>query len=34
MAIVLRFVDIYGFIQERIFDIVQVKDTSALTLRD
>jgi hypothetical protein len=34
MAIVLRFVDKYGFIQERFFDIVQVKDTSALTLKD
>jgi hypothetical protein len=34
MTIVLRFVDIDGFIQEHIFDIVQVKDTSALTLRD
>jgi hypothetical protein len=34
MAIVLRFVDKDGFIQERFFDIVQVKDTSALTLKD
>jgi hypothetical protein len=34
ITIVLRFVDIDGFIQERIFDIVQVKDTSAFTLRD
>jgi hypothetical protein len=34
MAIVLRFVDKDGFIQERFFDIVQVKDTSALTLND
>jgi hypothetical protein len=34
LAIVLRFVDIDGFIQECIFDIVQVKDTSAVTLRD
>jgi ribosome biogenesis protein Nip4 len=34
MAIVLRFVDKDGFIQERFFDIVQVKDTSVLTLKD
>jgi hypothetical protein len=34
MAIVLRFVDKDGFIQKRFFDIVQVKDTSALTLKD
>jgi hypothetical protein len=34
MVIVLRFVDIDGFIQECIFDIVQVKDTLTLTLRD
>jgi hypothetical protein len=34
MAIVLRFVDKDSFIQERFFDIVQVKDTSALTLKD
>jgi hypothetical protein len=34
IAIVLRFVDKDGFIQERFFDIVQVKDTSALTLKD
>ena len=34
IAIVLRFVDKYGFIQERFFDIVQIKDTSALTLKD
>jgi hypothetical protein len=34
MAIVLRFVDKDGFIQKRFFDIVQVKDTSVLTLND
>jgi hypothetical protein len=34
MAIVLRFVDKYGFIQERFFDLVHVKDTSALTLKN
>jgi hypothetical protein len=34
MAIVLRFVDKYGFIQERFFDLVHVKDTSALTLEN
>jgi len=34
MAIVLRFVDKDGFIQERFFDIVHVKDTSALTLKN
>ncbi|XP_059434146.1 uncharacterized protein LOC132167252 [Corylus avellana] len=34
MAIVLRFVDKDGFIQERFFDLVHVKDTSALTLKN
>jgi hypothetical protein len=34
MVIVLRFVDKDGFIQERFFDIVHVKDTSALTLKN
>lgn len=34
MAIVLRFVDNYGFIQERFFDVVHVKDTSASTLKN
>lgn len=34
MAIVLRFVDKYGFIQERFFDLVHVKDTLALTLKN
>ena len=34
MAIVLKFVDKDGFIQKCFFDIVQVKDTSALTLKD
>ncbi|KAJ6825190.1 zinc finger MYM-type protein 1-like [Iris pallida] len=33
IAIVLRFVDIYGNLQERFFEIVHVKDTSALTLK-
>jgi hypothetical protein len=34
MAIVLRFVEKDGFTQERFFDIVIVKDTSALTLKN
>ncbi|KAG7988370.1 hypothetical protein I3843_03G184700 [Carya illinoinensis] len=34
MAIILRFVDVDGFIQERFFDLVHVKDTSALTLKN
>jgi hypothetical protein len=34
MAIVLRFVDKDSFIQERFFDIVHVKDTSASTLKN
>jgi hypothetical protein len=34
MAIVLRFVDEDGFIHERFFDLVHVKDTSALILKD
>lgn len=33
MAIVLRFVDKIGYIQERFFDIVHVKDTMAITLK-
>ncbi|CAN1247344.1 Zinc finger MYM-type protein 1 [Linum grandiflorum] len=32
MAIVLRFVDIKGLIQERLFDVVHVKDTTSMTL--
>jgi len=34
MAFVLRFVDKNGFIQERFFDIVHVKDTTTLTLKN
>jgi hypothetical protein len=34
MAIILRFVNKDGFIQERFFNIVHVKDTSASTLKD
>ena len=34
MAIVLRYVDKAGFIRERFFDLVHVKDTSALTLKN
>jgi hypothetical protein len=34
MAIVLRFVDKDSFIQEHLFDIVHVKDTSASTLKN
>ncbi|KAK1391477.1 zinc finger MYM-type protein 1-like [Heracleum sosnowskyi] len=33
MAIVLRFVDVYGVISERFFDIVNVFDTTSLTLK-
>ena len=33
MAIVLRFVDVRGFLQERFFEIVHVKDTTSLTLK-
>ncbi|QHO37756.1 Zinc finger MYM-type protein [Arachis hypogaea] len=33
MALVLRFVDIHGFIQERFLDLVHVKDTTSLTLK-
>ncbi|XP_058202792.1 uncharacterized protein LOC131317246 [Rhododendron vialii] len=33
MVIVLRFVDIQGFLQERFFHIVHVKNTTALTLK-
>jgi len=34
MALVLRFVEKNGFIQERFFDIVHVKDTAAITLKN
>ncbi|KAG6644959.1 hypothetical protein CIPAW_08G088300 [Carya illinoinensis] len=34
MAIILRFVDVDGFIQEQFFNLVHVKDTSALTLKN
>ncbi|GAV86677.1 DUF4371 domain-containing protein, partial [Cephalotus follicularis] len=33
LALVLRFVDKEGFIQERFFDLVYIKDTCALTLK-
>ncbi|XP_058223189.1 uncharacterized protein LOC131332894 [Rhododendron vialii] len=33
MVIVLRFVDVQGFLRERFFHIVHVKDTTALTLK-
>jgi hypothetical protein len=33
MAIVLRFVDIKGVLQERFFDLVHVKNTKSLTLK-
>ncbi|KAK1398788.1 TTF-type domain-containing protein [Heracleum sosnowskyi] len=33
MAIVLRFVDVYGVIRERFFDVVNVLDTTSLTLK-
>ncbi|XP_038681328.1 zinc finger MYM-type protein 1-like [Tripterygium wilfordii] len=34
MAIILRFVDIHGYLQERFFEIVHVEDTCALTLKN
>ncbi|XP_028055193.1 zinc finger MYM-type protein 1-like [Camellia sinensis] len=34
MAIILRFVDKYGFIKERFFDIVHVLDTTSTTLKE
>nr|XP_023876257.1 zinc finger MYM-type protein 1-like [Quercus suber] len=34
MAIILRFVDKEGFIKERFFHVVHVKDTTALTLKN
>nr|KYP38442.1 Zinc finger MYM-type protein 1 [Cajanus cajan] len=34
MAFILRFVDKNGFIQERFFDIVHVKDTTTLTMKN
>jgi hypothetical protein len=34
MAIILRFVDEDGFIQESFFDLVHVKDTSLLILKN
>ena len=33
MALVFRFVDTNGFIQERFFDLVHVRDTTSLTLK-
>ncbi|XP_029149696.1 uncharacterized protein [Arachis hypogaea] len=33
MALVLRFVDIHGFIQEHFLDLIHVKDTTSLTLK-
>ncbi|XP_057482633.1 uncharacterized protein LOC130769355 [Actinidia eriantha] len=33
MAIILRFVDVHGFLRERFFEIVHVTDTTALTLK-
>ena len=33
MVIVLRYVDNGGFIRERFFDLVHVKDTAAMTLK-
>ena len=33
MAIILRYVDCDGFVHERCFDIVNVKETSASTLK-
>ena len=33
MAIVLKFVNLNGFVGERFFDLVHVSDTSAITLK-
>ena len=33
MAIILRYVDGDGFVRERFFEVVSVKDTNALTLK-
>jgi hypothetical protein len=34
MALVFRFVDRSGFIRERFLDIVHIKDTTAVTLKE
>jgi hypothetical protein len=34
MVVILRFVDVDGFVQERFFDIIHVTDTSAMTLKN
>jgi len=34
MALVIRFIDKSGFIQERFLDIVHIKDTTASTLKE
>ncbi|KAF3433600.1 hypothetical protein FNV43_RR24702 [Rhamnella rubrinervis] len=34
MAIILRYVDCYGFVRERFFDMVNISDTRALTLKN
>ena len=34
MAIVLRFVDKFGILKERFFDLVHVKNTASLTLKE
>ena len=34
MAIVLRFVDKEGYVQERFFDLIHVSDTTTLTLKN
>ncbi|KAF3457324.1 hypothetical protein FNV43_RR01981 [Rhamnella rubrinervis] len=34
MAIILRYVDCYGFVRERFFDVVNISDTRALTLKN
>jgi hypothetical protein len=34
MTIILRFIDKYGFIRDRFFDIVHVEDTTDLTLKN
>ena len=34
MSIVLRFVDINGYVLERFFGLIHVKDTAALTLKE
>ncbi|XP_030505774.2 uncharacterized protein LOC115720739 [Cannabis sativa] len=34
MSIILRFIDKYGYVQERFFGLIHVKDTAVLTLKE